>query len=274
MHGTSQSAFEGYLRKINLRVLIESLEISEVEPLVGMIRHFTVEEAEKRDQIVLSYFGENGVKRIADAIIGRVLAAPKPRQNATILDVGAGSGFFTLRVVGGLRQHLPNASFYAMDITPAMLRALARKTSELTLFLGVGENIAGSVELARSYLRVPEKFDVVFSTLVLHHCLEVEKVFKSIAYVLRESGRAVIVDLCEHAFKEFREEMGDVHLGFSPTLIEEMARGSFSNVHVERMPGILCTCSGRSAELFIATMMRPKSRNSDVRTKKVVNTGA
>lgn len=87
---------------------------------------------------------------------------------------------------------------------------------------------------------------------MLHHCLDVKKVFRSIKEVLEEGGKAVLIDLCEYPFKEFREEMGDVHLGFKPSMIEEDAKRYFSNVHVEKIPGICCESSGRSAELFIA----------------------
>jgi hypothetical protein len=67
-------------------------------------------------------------------------------------------------------------------------------------------------------------------------------------------GKAVFVDLCKHSFKEFREEMGDVHLGFEPELIKKLAEKHFSKVQVEKMLGICCKSSGRSAELFIALM--------------------
>ena len=109
-----------------------------------------------------------------------MLSPPKLKSNANILDVGAGSGFFTIKVADRLHQYLPRASFYAMDITPAMLRILARKTISITPFLGVAENITGSIRCARKYLDVPEKFDAIFSTLTLHHCLNIEKVFESI----------------------------------------------------------------------------------------------
>jgi len=69
---------------------------------------------------------------------------------------------------------------------------------------------------------------------------------------MEDHGKAILVDLYEHPFKEFREKMGDVHLGFNPSCIEEDAKRFFPNVYVRKMPGICCECSGRSAELFIA----------------------
>lgn len=246
--------FKEYLKDIELQKLLENLGVPNVEKLIEEVKHFTEREAEKRGKIVLSYFCEEGVERIVESIVRCLLSPPKLRENAKVLDVGAGSGFFTTAVVEKLRQHLPEASFYAMDITPAMLRVLARKTSQITPFLGVAENFRGSLEYARRYLKVPEKFDAIFSTLTLHHCLDIERVFQSVNEVVNVHGKAVLVDLCKHPFKEFREDMGDVHLGFEPELIKKSAEKHFSKVQVEKMPGICCEGSGRSAELFIAFM--------------------
>ncbi len=153
-----------------------------------------------------------------------------------------------------MREKLPRASFYAMDSTPAMLLSLAKKNAGVQPFIGLAENIKGSVEEAGKYFDIPNKFDAIFSTLMLHHSIKPEKVFKSIGEVLSESGKAVIVDLCRHGFEEFKTEMGDVHLGFRLEEIEEMAGKAFAGVRVEKMCGICCECSGRAAEIFFAYM--------------------
>ncbi|MFQ5999401.1 MAG: methyltransferase domain-containing protein [Candidatus Bathyarchaeia archaeon] len=247
--------FEDYLKGIDLQKLIEELRMPNVETIIEEVKHFTEKEAERRDKIVLSYFGEDGVERIVDSVTQCLLSPPKLKENAKVLDVGAGSGFFTVRVVDKLRRHLPEASFYAMDITPAMLRVLARKTSQITPFLGVAENIRGSVEHARRYLKIPKKFDAIFSTLMMHHCLDIERVFESFRKAVEVDGKVVLVDLCKHSFEEFREEMGDLHLGFEPQLLKEGAKKHFSKVEVKKIPGICCESSGRSAELFIMSIM-------------------
>jgi len=251
----SESAFETYIKNINIRELLESLDVPNIDALVKEIKHFTLNEAEKRDSIVLGYFGETAINHIVDSIVDCMLSSPRLPANAKVLDVGAGSGFFTLRVMKKLLCTMPSLSFYAMDLTPAMLQVLARKSSEITLFLGVAENIAGSVEQARKYLAVPKKFDAAYSTLMLHHSLDPEKVFASMREALKMRGKAIVIDMCKHFFTEFREEMGDVHLGFETTSIEEMGKKHFKRVEVEKMPGIRCESSGRAAELFIAYML-------------------
>jgi SAM-dependent methyltransferase len=249
--------FEDYLRHVQLERFLKSLGAPNPEVLASTVRHFTTKEGERRDKIVSDYLGQRGVDRIVDSITDFLTAPPKLASNAKVLDVGAGSGFFTVRIAEKARKRLPRSSFYAMDLTPAMLLSLARKNAGITAFLGLAENIQGSLKEARSFLRIPRKFDAAFSTLMLHHSAEPEKVFESISKVLRKSGRAVIVDLCAHGFKEFRTEMDDLHLGFRPENVNEMARKHFSDVKVRKIPGICCKSSGRSAEIFVATMQNP-----------------
>jgi len=247
--------FEDYLKNVKLKELLEELKVPKIGTLMKEVKHFTEKEAERRDKIVLSYFGEDGIERAIDSIVQGLLSPPRLRKNAKVLDVGAGSGFFTTKVVDKVRRHLPEAAFYALDLTSVMLRVLARKTPEITPFLGVAENVRGSVEQARKYLNIPEKFDAIFSILMLHHCLDIEMVFESFRKVVEVDGKAVVVDLCKHSFEEFREEMGDLHLGFEPELLKEMAKKHFSKVQIKKIPGICCTNSGRSAELFVAVMI-------------------
>lgn len=248
------SSFEDYLRGVEISKLLKELGVPRIEMLLEEVKHFTEKEAERRDKIVLSYFGEDGIRRIVDSIVHSFFSPPRLKGDAKILDVGAGSGFFTIKVAAKLRRHLPEAVFYAIDLTPAMLLMLARKTREITPFVGVAENIRGSVEQARKYVNIPEKFNAIFSVLMLHHCLNVERVFKSYREAMKINGKAVIVDLCEHSFEEFREEMGDIHLGFKLEMIKKEAEKQFSKVEIKKIPGIRCDSSGRSAELFIASM--------------------
>lgn len=250
----SDLTFERYLQTVQFSKLLKEMGVQNIEALTEQIKHFTEKEAEKRDEIVLSYFGAEGVQRIIDSVANCLLSPPRLIENAEILDIGAGTGFFTIKIAQKLHKELPHASFYAMDITPAMLQVLVKKTTGILPFLGTAENVSASIKFARKHLEIPEKFDAVHSTLMLHHCLDIEKVFRSIHEVLRTDGKAVIVDLCEHSFEEFKKEMGDIHLGFQPEQVKEKASKYFPRVQIEKMSGICCESSGRSAELFIAYM--------------------
>lgn len=248
------SDLQEYLKKTQLEKLFKELGASEPKTLAETVRHFTTKEAEKRDQIVISYFGQKGINRIVDAVATLLFEPPKLPRNGKILDIGAGTGFFTQKIAEKVRSRLSEVSFYAMDLTPAMLLSLERKKADITPFIGIAENVEGSVKAARVYVKIPSKFNAVFSTLMLHHSSHPEEVFKSLKTVLKRNGKAIVVDLCEHGFEEFKTEMGDIHLGFKPEKVSEMAREHFTNVRVQRIPGVHCESSGRSAELFAASM--------------------
>jgi ubiquinone/menaquinone biosynthesis C-methylase UbiE len=219
------------------------------ETLARNVRHFTLKEARKRDKIVLGYFGKEGVQRIVEAVTER-LQAPKLPKRSKLLDIGAGSGFFTAKI----GERIPDAEFYAMDATPAMLVALTKKNLGITPFLGIADNIQASIAAAKAYAEIPAKFDAAFSTLMLHHSVDPENVFASIKTVLKKTGKAVVLDLCEHKFTEFKTEMEDIHLGFKLDYIRKIASDHFESVEITKMPGIGCSCSGRSAEIFVATL--------------------
>ncbi len=250
-------SFQNYLKNVDFKKLLKKLNVPNVDSLIREAEHFTTREAEKRDAILLDYFGETGINRIIDLITEFLLLSPPRLRNDTkILDVGAGSGMFTMGVAKKLHLQLPKASFYALDLTPIMLKLIAEKTKEIIPFIGVAENITGSIKYARKYFKIPIKFDAVFSTLMLHHALNPEKIFENIEKVLKKNGKAIIIDLCKHDYKEFKREMGDIHQGFKPEYIRDIAKRRFRRVKVEVLDGICCESSGRAAELFTVLMKK------------------
>jgi len=245
-------SFKNYVQNLQLEQLFRKLNALNPALLAKEVKYFTTTEAEERDKIVLGYLGENGINQIINTIHEFLFAPPRLQANANVLDIGAGTGFFTVRLYDRVRRRFPKVNFYAMDATPAMLMSLEKKRVGITLFVGLAENIEGSVKEARRYFDIPFRFDAVFSTLMLHHSIKPEKVFQSIKEVLKSKGKAIIVDLCKHNFEEFKKEMGDIHLGFDLESINEMATKHFSRIKIEKIGGIRCECSGRSTEIFAA----------------------
>ncbi|MGC9095531.1 MAG: hypothetical protein ACP5IM_08030, partial [Candidatus Bathyarchaeia archaeon] len=60
------TSIEKYAHNLCLEQLFRKLGCSNPETLAKEVEHFTLKEAEKRDEIVLKYFGEDGVKRIVN----------------------------------------------------------------------------------------------------------------------------------------------------------------------------------------------------------------
>ena len=146
------TSLEKYLKNLQLEQLFRKLGASNPEILAKEIEHFTTKEAEKRDEIVINYFGESGVNRIVDTITKLLLVSPKLPAKAKVLDVGAGSGFFTVKIAEKIHTKL-QVSLYAMDLTPAMLLSLAEKKANITPFIGIAENIEGSIKEAKKLFK-------------------------------------------------------------------------------------------------------------------------
>ncbi len=248
------SCVQSYLESFNLKDLLTELKINNIENYLSQAKHFSLKEAQKRDKILLDYFGPKGIERIVDSVL-ESLAIPPSDRLLDILDVGAGTGLLTEKIMDRIRSFLPNASFFAMDLTPDMLKVLASRRRDIIPIIGIMEKIRESVLYSSRYFALPDKFDVIISILTLHHVKEVKNAFSSLRESVKPSGRVIIIDLCKHQFEEFRREMGDVHSGFDPVEFQKLAANYFSQILIERMPEICCTSSGRSIELFKAVLM-------------------
>lgn len=250
--------FQRYLQKVNFSKFLKELDLPDAATLIDNVEYFTEREAEKRDEIVRGYFGEVGISIIIDEVT-------KNLQNldagAAILDVGAGTGFFTVQIAEKFSSL--NPQFYALDSTTAMLTVLMKKLCEMKNvsimpLLGIAERISESVDMSRRVYEplgivLPTRFDAIVSILMLHHCKNPLEVFTSMRKAMKYGGTLVLVDMCKHDFKEFAEELGDVHLGFDLDRIESDLDRTFKVEKVEKMPDA-CRCeeTGRSADLFIA----------------------
>jgi SAM-dependent methyltransferase len=95
-----------------------------------------------------------------------------------MLEIGAGTGYFTLNL---LRRGIVDEAT-AIDISPGMLDALQETAGELGLAV---ETVAADAE------RLPfadESFDLVLGHAVLHHIPDLETALRECARVLRPGG--------------------------------------------------------------------------------------
>lgn len=212
-----------------IRLFLEKLGFDgdSINELIEQIEYFET-EAPERDDIVRDYLRDECIETIVNDIITEILKLN--RENIKLLDVAAGSGFFTERVKRKLEEEGIKVEVYGFDITPSMLRRLMEKG--ITPVWGVAERIGDSIRMANEHygLSAPEKFDVVVSTLAFHHFLNPEEVLESMKGVLKENGRVIIVDVLKHEHEEFKETLKDTHLGFSLEEIREMGSKIFREV--------------------------------------------
>ena len=101
---------------------------------------------------------------------------------APALEIGAGTGFFSLNLVqaGALEQ------VTVTDLSPGMVEAAQRNAR------GLGFEVAGEVADAESLPFPDATFEIVVGHAVLHHVPDVEQAFHEILRVLRPGGCFVL----------------------------------------------------------------------------------
>ncbi len=104
----------------------------------------------------------------------------------TVLDIGAGKGFFTISLAGLVG---PRGRVIAADLHPAMLRAVERRARRA----GVGGRIETRLT-ARDALGISEKADFILMFWMLHEVSDQARLLREAAACLRPSGRVFLAE--------------------------------------------------------------------------------
>ena len=125
-------------------------------------------------------FGDLGLEQVT-AKVRKALGEDAPEHFPRTLEIGAGTGYFTLNM---LRAGLIGDATCS-DISPGMLATL--KTNAQRLDLKVKTKPADAERLPFA----DASFDLVFGHAVLHHIPDLDRAFREFARVLAPSGRIV-----------------------------------------------------------------------------------
>ena len=127
---------------------------------------------------------------------------------ATVADVGAGSGYFTVRLASRVG---PKGRVYANDVQPEMLKMLGTRLAR--------ERIA-NVTLVQGALDDPRlpasSLDLVLMVDVYHEFSEPQKMLRAIRAALKPGGRLVLL--------EYRKEDPDVPIRLEHKMTVDEAR--------------------------------------------------
>ena len=133
----------------------------------------------------------------------RVIAAVGLKPGMSVADVGAGTGYFTVRLA-----KVSGVSVLAVDIEPKMLehlktRAAAEKLTNVTTVLA-GANSPN----------LPQPVDLVLVVDTYHHLPNRPAYFRELRKLLKSGGRIAIVD-----FRKDAPEGPPAHFRFTPEQI-------------------------------------------------------
>jgi ubiquinone/menaquinone biosynthesis C-methylase UbiE len=123
---------------------------------------------------------ERGAWQKPDEVVASLALA----ADATIADLGAGTGYFAVRFAAAA----PQGKVYAVDIEPNMVAWLAQRAQK--------EGLANleAVQAEPDDPRLPASVDLVFMCNVFHHLADPKAYFEAVAGKLEPGGRVVIVD--------------------------------------------------------------------------------
>ena len=113
-----------------------------------------------------------------------VIGALKLAPDATVADIGAGTGYFSVRFA----HMLPQGRVYAVDIEPDMVEYLAERAKK--------ENLPNIVPVAAAPddPRLPAPVDLAILVDVFHHVADRGRYLQKLRDSLKPSGRVAIID--------------------------------------------------------------------------------
>ncbi|MDZ4800962.1 MAG: class I SAM-dependent methyltransferase [Bryobacteraceae bacterium] len=118
-----------------------------------------------------------------------VIAALNLKPGQSVADIGAGTGYFTVR----LAKSPAAPRVYASDLEPGMVDYLRKRAAHEKL-----ANIT-AVQASASSPNLPEPVDVILIVNTWHHIADRETYFKTLAKSLKPGGRLAIIDYVKGA---------------------------------------------------------------------------
>ncbi len=116
----------------------------------------------------------------------RVLDALELEPGEAIADIGAGSGYFAIRLA---RRVGPSGKVYAVDISPDMVRHLNARVRDLEL-----ENLTTVLAEPDDLLLRPASVDRFFVCDTWHHIEERPEYLAKMRRILKPGGQVVMID--------------------------------------------------------------------------------
>ena len=113
-----------------------------------------------------------------------VLTALALKPDMAVADLGAGTGYFSMR----LAHFVPQGRVYAVDIEPQMVKHLTERAKQMGL-----ANVT-AVQAVADNPELPAKVDLVLLVDVYHHIDSREKYFAGLRKSLTPGGRVAVID--------------------------------------------------------------------------------
>lgn len=174
------------------------------------------------DDVAREWDNEKRIKR-AEIIANKIKTTVIVGQDKYAMEFGCGTGLVSFN----LYDEFENITL--IDTSKEMIKIVNNKIKTLSL-----SNINARCEdLVNS--KSDEKFDVIYSSMVLHHIIDINKLCKKFYDMINLNGTLCIVDLNKDDGSFHKNEIGfNGHNGFSKTWLKNILEvNGFSNIKYE-----------------------------------------
>jgi len=110
-------------------------------------------------------------------------------KNKTVLEVGCGTGRLAIKISKSAKKVI------AVDSCKELINIAKRKAINL-------DNIQFKNLSIENYKTCHENVDIIISTFVIHHLVDVENEINKFKNILKPGGQLIIIDVLEHRFVE------------------------------------------------------------------------
>ena len=163
-------------------------------------------------------------RKVAEAIGQAIPLAPAMR----VLEYGCGTGM----VARTISPHV--AAIVAVDTSPGMLEVLGRKATEEGI-----TNIETRVHDLTRHPLPAENFDLVLSSMTLHHIPEIEPLLHRFFAALKPGGYLAVADLITEDGSFHEDNSGVAHHGINPDTVRDiLARNNGQDIGVQEIHAI------------------------------------
>ncbi len=170
-----------------------------------MIDNATEKNRVRFSRIAAGWDANPGRIALAQAVVATLRKAVPLRPDMKALDFGAGTGLVTL----GLLPYV--AGITAADTSGEMLRVLGGKLAAAQI------NNVHSLLCESNHTPLPQgEFDLIASSMVLHHIPDVPQTLRRLQPCLRSGGWIALADLYAEDGTFHADSTGVYHQGFAP----------------------------------------------------------
>ncbi|MGB8518014.1 MAG: class I SAM-dependent methyltransferase [Gallionella sp.] len=171
----------------------------------------TAENRKDFDKEAAQWDSNPGRVRLASDVGAAIIAAIPLTKDTTVIDFGCGTGLLTLKL-----QPLVK-SITGVDNSPGMLAMLKNKIAEQDL----GNVLTQHVDFEKGQ-HVSGQYDLIVSSMVLHHIPDTAELFKEWLGLLRPNGQVCFADLDTEDGAFHGDNTGVHHLGFDRAKLKQL----------------------------------------------------